>query len=96
MGWKISLNPISRDEGPEKSGYLSQSTGLEFRVVDDNLRIFVAHGGSILPTPAEYAARAEARTGSGQLATPGQARAVRTNSSSSSLKTRGSSESTAG
>ncbi|MGB5055861.1 MAG: Uma2 family endonuclease [Nitrospirales bacterium] len=44
---------------PESTGYVSESTGLEFRVVDDKLRVLIAHGGPMLPTPSEHAARAE-------------------------------------
>lgn len=44
---------------PENTGYVSQTTGLQFRVINDKLRIFIAEGGRILPTASEHAARAD-------------------------------------
>ena len=43
---------------PEKTGYVSLSTGLEFRVVDNRLRIFDSPAGNLLLTPKEYATQA--------------------------------------
>ena len=44
---------------PEATGYRSDRLGLEFRVIDDTLRMYAANTGNLLLTPREQAARAD-------------------------------------
>jgi Uma2 family endonuclease len=45
-----------------EAGYISSTTGLEFRVVDEQLRIFEPDGGPMLPTPSDLGVKADAES----------------------------------
>ncbi len=53
--FRLEANQYVQVLTPEITGYVSCATGLEFRVVDDQLRIFEGKGGPMLLTQREQA-----------------------------------------